>query len=203
MMWIKLGILLTGFLYAGVLPYALRKLLPRVDLDLSRDTLSFLSNKELFGKKYRRNYTGLLFVVAILLYIFFILLMEFYNLGRDELLIRYLNYSFGGLTILAFLPHNMKPFRRGNFRPNLQRALHNIFAALVFLQLPTLIIYFQVVLIPVAPFLGITGLVIIGITVILTAIAIIKNGLNGLSELIFINGISIWGLFITTMTLIR
>lgn len=203
MMWIKLGILLTGFLYAGVLPYSLRKSLPDINIDLSRDTLSFLSNKELYGKKFQLRYTWLLFMVAILLYIFFVLLMEFYNLGRNELLIRYLNYSFGGLTILAFLPHNMKPFKRGNLGPNLKRALHNVFAVLVFLMLPTLTIYFQIVLIPVAPILGIIGLVIIGLTVMLTAAAIIKNGLNGLSELIFINGISIWGLFITTMTMIR
>ena len=42
------------------------------------------------------------------------------------------------------------------------------------------------------PFMGIAGLILIGGTLVLTAIYIIRQGLNGISEIFFINGISFW-----------
>ena len=55
-MLIKLGILLVGFTYAGVLPYAVKRSIQYIDFDLKKHTLSFLSNKNLYGEKYVRAY---------------------------------------------------------------------------------------------------------------------------------------------------
>ncbi|NLA49356.1 MAG: hypothetical protein GX876_07830, partial [Bacteroidales bacterium] len=52
-------------------------------------------------------------------------------------------------------------------------------------------------------FLGITGLVIIGLVLLTVLISVIRNGINGASEILFINGISIWSLFVTIVTFIR
>ncbi|NDV46531.1 hypothetical protein D0T49_05675 [Paludibacter sp. 221] len=203
MFWIKFGILITGFLYAGILPYTLRKALKCVEIDLSVDTLSMLSISELYGKKYRLGYTRLLFAAAILNYFFFGLLSEFYNLGDFAPFIKYINYSGAFLAILAFISHNIAPYRFEFLHKNIQRILHNLFAVLVFLSLPTLIVLFEIARLPSCHFIAITGLVIIGIVAILTAWSILKNGVNGFSELLFINGISIWSIFTTIVTILR
>jgi len=203
MLWIKLGIIITGFLYASLLPYTLSHSLKHIDIDLTRYTLSFLSNRDLYGVKYQKAYTRLLFSVSLLQYAFFWLLLKFYNLGDHGTLIKYTDYSFAFLTVLAFVPHNLKPYRAGLLRPNILRTLHNVFAVLVFLMLPYLIVSFQLAIMPRALFLGIAGLVIIGLVASTTLFSIIKNGLNGISELFLINGISIWSIFVTIITLIE
>ena len=45
MIWIKLGILIIGFIYAGFIPLTLRKVLRRLAFNLREETLSFLSDK--------------------------------------------------------------------------------------------------------------------------------------------------------------
>ncbi|HKM93493.1 MAG TPA: hypothetical protein VJY41_07560 [Prolixibacteraceae bacterium] len=202
-MWIKLGILLTGFTYAGLLPYFIKKTLKIVDFDLKLETLSFLSNKKLYGADFEKGYKRLLFVTAILNYIFFWLLSVFYDLGEHENLMRYIDYSFAFLTLLAFVPHNMGKYSFEHLGKSLKRIIHNFLAVLVFLILPLLIINFQVAIYNNHLIQGITGLIIISITVILTAWSILSNGLNGVSEMIFINGISIWSILTTIITLIR
>jgi hypothetical protein len=201
-MLIKLGILLVGFTYAGVLPYAVKRSIQHINFDLKKYTLSFLSNKNLYGKKYVRAYKRLLFATAILNYLFFWLLSLYYDLGEYERFMRQIDYSFAVLALLAFVPHNIYPFRLENLKTNLQRVTHNLLAVIVFLSLPTLVILFQTAILSERWFLGVTGLVIIGGTILVTGISVIKNGVNGITEMLFINGISIWSIFVTAISLI-
>ncbi len=203
MFWIKLGILLTGFTYAGLLPFYLSKFLKHIDFDLKSQTLSFLSNKHLYGKKYKRGYRRLLFLTAFLNYVFFALLAEFYELGEYESIIRYIDYTFALLILLGFIPHNMSPFGFRFLSENIQRILHNVLAGLVFISLPILIVNFQLALYYDLLFQGLIGLIIIGITILSTAWFIMKQGVNGFAEIIFINGISIWSIFTTIITILR
>jgi hypothetical protein len=202
-MLIKLGILLVGFTYAGVLPFAVKRSVQHINFDLKKYTLSFLSNKSLYGKNYVRGYKQLLFATAVLNYLFFWLLSLFYDLGENERFIRQIDYSFAVLALLAFVPHNIYPFKRDNLKTNLQRIVHNLLAVVVFLSLPTLVILFQAAILPELWFLGISGLVIIGGTIVVTGISVIKNGVNGVTEMLFINGVSIWSIYVTVNTFIR
>jgi hypothetical protein len=202
-MFIKLGILLIGFFYAGVLPYSVRRSVQHINFDLKKYTLSFLSNKNLYGKAYMRGYTRLLFFVAISHYLFFWLLSKFYDLGENERFMQYIDYSFAFLALLAFVPHNIFPYSRKRILISLQRFFHNILAVVVFITLPILIILFQIAILPELRFFGISGLLIITGTVAVMIISIIKNGVNGVTEMLFINGISIWSIFVTIITFIR
>lgn len=198
--YIKLGILLIGFIQAGLLPYFIQKALKHVNLDLDKQTLSFLSNKDLYGKRFVKGYKRLLFTTAILTYLFFWFLSEYYELGEYNKLMKYIDLGFVSLALLAFVPHNLKPYSLRNLSLFLQRTLHNLLAVVVFLSLPALIITFQIVILPESMFLGIFGLAIIGITVFLVALSILKNGVNGATELLFINGVSLWTIFVTMTT---
>ncbi len=202
-MLIKLGILLVGFTYAGVLPYTVKRGVQHVDFDLKKYTLSFLSNKDLYGKTYVRKYKRLLFATAFLNYLFFWLLSLFYDLGENERFMQQIDYSFAFLTLLAFVPHNISPYGFRNIAANIQRILHNLLAVIVFITLPVLIVLFQVAVLPDLSFLGVSGLIIIGFVVLAVLTSIIKNGINGVTEILFINGISIWSIFISILTLIK
>ncbi len=201
-LWVRLGILVAAFIYAGILPYSVQKSIKHINIDLKNYTLSFLSNAKLYDVKYQKGYKRILFVAAISNYAFFWLLTFHYNLGTHEKLMRYLDYSFAFLTLLAFVPHNLKPFTLETLRPFLQRMLHNLLAILVFLLLPSLIILFQAAVLPDEPFLGISGLIIAGLFIIVTLISILFNGINGLTEMLFINGISIWCIWVATITIL-
>jgi len=126
----------------------------------------------------------------------------FYDLDENERYIQQFDYSFVVLALLAFVPHNMFPFKRENLKTNLQRIIHNLLAVIVFLSLPTLVILFQTAINTEFWFLGISGLVIIGGTIGVTGISVIKNGVNGVTEMLIINGISIWSIFVTILTFI-
>lgn len=202
MVWVKLGILIIGFVYAGLIPFTVRRVVRQIDFDLHQQTLSFLSNKTLYDKRYVRGYTRLLFATAVLHYVFFWLLSKYYNLGEHETYMRYINYSFAFFTLLAFVPHNIRPYSFKRLSTTVQRLAHNLLAIFVFLSLPTLIILFQTAVIHSMPFMGIAGLILIGGTLVLTAIYIIRQGLNGISEIFFINGISFWTVFITIFTVL-
>ncbi len=203
MIWIKLGILLIGFTQAGLLPHFIKKALAHVNIDLKNQTLSFLSNKTLYGEKFVKAYKWLLFVTALLTYGFFWLLNEYYDLGDYHKLIRYIDIGFASLALLAFVPHNINPYSLKSLPKSLERILHNLLAVVVFLSLPALIITFQVAILPELKFLGISGLVLIGGTVLSVAFSMLKNGINGVSELLFINGISLWTVFVTMVTFLN
>ena len=203
MIWIKLGILLIGFIYAGLLPYTVKKNIQHIDFDLNKYTLSFLSNKNLFGKTYVKGYKRLLFATAILNYLFFWLLSEFYDLGENKRFMQQIDYSFAFLALLAFVPHNIYPYSRKNLASSIQRMLHNLLAIVVFITLSTLIIFFQVAILPDLHFIGLTGLIIIIAIILIVLFSIIRNGVNGVAEILFINGISIWSIFITIITFIK
>ncbi len=201
-LWVRLGILVAAFIYAGMLPYSIKKSIQHIDIDLENSTLSFLSNPKLYDAKYQSGYKKMLFVAAISNYAFFWLLTLHYNLGTHEKLMRYLDYSFAFLTLLAFVPHNLKPLTLQTLKPFLQRMLHNLLAVIVFLLLPTLIILFQIAVLPDEPFLGISGLIIAGLFITITLLSILFNGINGLTEMLFINGISIWCIWVATIAIL-
>lgn len=199
-MWIKLGILLIGFVHASLLPYFIRKALTHVDLDLEKETLSFLSNKQLYGDNFVKGYKWLLFTTAILTYVYFWLLTEFYDLGEYQKLMQYIDIGFASLAALAFVPHNLSPYSFKKLKLSLQRLIHNLLAVVVFISLPMLIIIFQAVVLPENKILGIAGMVLIGVTVLSVFLFILKNGINGITELLFISGISLWTIVITIIT---
>lgn len=200
MIWIKLGILLIGFANAALLPYSINKALDHVKFDLKNQTLSFFSNKSLYGERLVKGYKIMLFTTAILTYIFFWLLTLYYNLVSYDKLLGYIDLGFLLLTLLAFVPHNLKPYSLRTLSPTIQRLMHNLLAALVFIALPSLIITFQSTLLPEILFLGVSGMIIIGLTIIAVVLSILKNGINGATELLFINGISLWTIFVTIVT---
>lgn len=200
MIFTKLGILLIGFTQAGLLPHFVQKALKHVNLDLNNQTLSFLSNKDLYGDRLLKGYKRLLFTTAILTYGFFWFLTEFYDLEHYDKLIKYIDLGFASLALLAFVPHNIKPYSLKSLAPSLQRILHNLLSVVVFLSLPALIITFQVAIYPEAKFMVISGMIIIGLTVFSVVLSIFKNGINGATELLFINGISLWTIFVTIVT---
>jgi hypothetical protein len=145
----------------------------------------------------------MLFITAILTYIFFWLMTWFYNLGAYEKLMRNIDICFASITLLAFLPHNLRPVSLKSLAPSLQRILHNLLAVVVFIALPLLIISFQVTLMPYARFAGLSGLVVILVVLVLTLISLFKQGINGATELVLINGISIWTIYITFLTMLH
>lgn len=200
MIWIKLGILLIGFTNAGLLPYSIRKALEHVNLDIKNQTLSFFSNKSLYDERIVKGYKWLLFATAILTYAFFWLLTEYYDLGEYEKLMQYIDLGFASLVLLAFVPHNLQPYSLKRLAPSLQRFMHNLLAVVVFFSLPLLIMTFQAAILPDIKFLGISGMVIIGITVLAVVFSILKNGINGATEVLFINGVSLWTIYVTIIT---
>lgn len=204
MIFTKLGILLIGFAQASLLPYAIKKALQHVKLDLKNETLSFLSNKSLYGNTFVKGYKWMLFGTAIFTYVFFWLLTQYYDLGQHTKLMQYIDLGFASLALLAFVPHNLKPYSFKSLGPTLQRLLHNVLAVVVFLSLPALIITFQAILIaiPEMRFLGLSGMAIIVLTVIAVGLSILKNGVNGATELLFINGVGLWTLFVTAVTFV-
>jgi len=203
MIGIKLGILLVGFVYAGLIPYVIRKVLQHIDIDLNVRTLSFLGNKSLYDPKYAKAYKRLLFAAALLTYLFFWLLSRYYNLGRYEAFMQYIDYSFALITLLAFIPHNIEPYSLKTPGPTIRRLLHNLLAVFLFLALPILIFLFQFAILDDYRFLGIAGLVIISASVVTVVLSGIRNGINGFTEILFINGISSWTIFTTIATFIR
>ena len=202
MNWTKFGILLIGYITVGLLPDAVKKSLQHVDINISEQTLSFLSNKSLYGKEFERGYTLLLFTMAILLYAFFWLLTKYYNLGKHARLMRIITYTFASLALLAFVPHNIQPYSWHNLAPSLQRFLHNVLAVVVFLSVPTLIITFQVAILKRLPLIGITGICILGLVILIMAYLLLSNGLNGIAEIFFIDGISVWIIFVSVTTVL-
>ncbi len=153
MFWIKLCILLVGFIFAGILPWTVRKTIQHIKIDLKTQILSFLSNEHLYGKKIVKGYTRLLFISAILLYIFFWLLSKFYDLGNHEKLMRNIDICVTSLTLLTFIPHNLSPYNLNNLTPTLKRITHNLLAVLVFISIPGLIITYQLSILTKIPFL--------------------------------------------------
>lgn len=201
-MWIKLGILLTGFFYAGFLPNTLRKTIKHTEIDLNKRTISYLSNKRIYGRVYLKGYKRIMFAMAVSSLVFFRLLIEFYDLHAREDLLSYADYTAIFLVSLAFLPHNMQPISFKHLGKSLQRVLHNLMAFLAFIMLPIFIITFHIAILTELPVLAIRGLVIVAVVVLLTLWSVIVNGLNGVSELLFINGISIWCIVVTVFTIL-
>ncbi|MGE5347935.1 MAG: hypothetical protein ACM3NP_01530 [Actinomycetota bacterium] len=157
----------------------------------------------MYDPRYARAYKRLLFAAALLTYLFFWLLSRYYNLGRYEAFMQYIDYSFTLITLLAFIPHNIEPYSLKTPGPTIRRLLHNLLAVFVFLALPTLIILFQIAVMDDYRFLGITGLAIITVSLVIDILSIMRHGINGFTEILFINGISVWTIFTTIATFIR
>lgn len=174
-----------------------------MNFNMSVHSLSFLSNKDLFDKKYVKAYTRLLFTIAILNYFYFWLLSKYYDLGNNEVYMRQTAYCFAFLTLMAFMPHNIHPYSFKYPARTLRRLFHNILGGLIFLMLPALIVIFQVSIIKDMFFLGLSGLIIISGTFLMTAWSLFKTGINGITEMFFINGISIWTIYVTIFTFLH
>ena len=144
----------------------------------------------------------MLFITALLHFAFFWLLSKYYDLGDNETYMQYTTYSFALLTLLAFVPHNIHPYSFKKLSTTIQRLLHNLLGVVVFLTLPTLIIVFQAAIMESQLFLGISGLIIISCTVLVTIGSLIKTGISGITEILFINGISIWSIFTSLLTMV-
>lgn len=203
MNWIKFGLALISYVTVGLLPYAVKKSLQHVQLNLHEQTLSFLSNEQLYGKAFERGYTVLLFTMAILLYAFFWLLTKYYRLGKHDRLMRRITYTFAGLALLAFVPHNVEPYSWQSFGLSLQRLLHNLLAVVVFVSVPVLIASFQLSIIKQLRFVGIAGWAILCLVLAGMLYLLLTNGLNGIAELFFINGISVWIIFVSLASLLK
>lgn len=203
MFWTKFFFLLIGFLFAGLLPFTLYRVVNSLEFNLRKQTLSYISIKEIYGKKYQRGYTYLMFFTAIICYLFFILLADIYDLHEFETVIRQIDYCFLCLVVLAFIPFNVIPYGKGNFLPNVKRVLHNIFAVFVFLSFAILIILFNIALFDTYRLLSIVGFVIIAVTLVLLLVEMRKNAITGISELMFINGLSIWCIVVVFFTVLR
>lgn len=128
------------------------------------------------------------------------MLTEYYDLGEYDKLRRYIDLGVASLAALAFVPHNISPYNLKSLPKLLQRFLHNLLAVVVFLSLPTLVVTFQISIITEFKILGISGLILIGLTVFSVALSMLKNGITGASELLFINGISLWTVYVTIIT---
>ena len=200
MFWIKIGIIIIGSAYAVLIPYIIYKAILSTNLDLHEQTLSFLSNKTIFNKKTAKGYTHLLLFTALMHYLFFGLLTEYYFLAEEERLLYYIEYSAIFITILACVRHNMLPYSFKTLRATLLRLGHNILAAVVFLYIPLLIITFQLLILDDHIFIAIGGLIIVVLIIITTLTSIIKQGINGITELVFIFGISVWSIFVALCT---
>ncbi|MEO9003816.1 MAG: hypothetical protein ABI288_03720 [Ginsengibacter sp.] len=133
------------------------------------------------------------------LYLFW-LLTEYYDLGEYDKLRRYIDLGFASLAALAFVPHNIRPSNLKSLPKSLQRFLHNLLAVVVFLSLPTLVVTFQISIITEFKILGISGLILIGLTVFSVALSMLKNGITGASVLLLIYGISLWTVYVTIIT---
>ncbi len=202
MIWTKIGIIIIGSLYSLLLPYAVYRAIVGTKLDIRESTLSYLSNKMLYDRKLNIGYTVLLLATALLQYLFFWLLSQYYFPGPEKKLLTYLDYSVAGLTLLACTHHNMLPLSFRTLRAALLRIGHNVFAVAVFVLLPALIIVFQSLIIDDHRVLGIGGFIIVGAMILLTLVSAIRQGINGVTELIFINGLSLWSIFITLVTVL-
>lgn len=203
MFWIKFSLLITGFIYAGILPYTLYKSIKSLEFNPHKQTLSFMSIRDLYGEKYSKGYTKLLFLAAILNYFFFWLLIKIYDLGELEHIITQLDYVATCLIILALVPFNIEPYKKEFFKQNVKRVIHNVFAVFVFLSLAALIILFNIALYEKHKSLSIVGFVIISITAIVLFWSILKNKITGFSELTFINGLCIWSVCVTIFTVLK
>ncbi|MFV0376043.1 MAG: DUF998 domain-containing protein [Mangrovibacterium sp.] len=203
MNWVKFGIVLIGYIAVGLLPNAVKKSLQHVQINMEEQTLSFLSNEQLYGKEFERGYIVLLFTMAILLYAFFLLLTKYYELGKHEKLMRRITLTCALLALLAFVPHNMQPYSWQSWGMSLQRLMHNLLAVLVFVSVPVLIATFQLSIINQLRFIGIAGLCILCFVVLVMGYLLVANGLNGIAELFFINGISAWIIFVSISTVFR
>lgn len=106
------------------------------------------------------------------------------------------------LTLLAFVPYDMSPYSLKNISNTLQRLVHNILGLTVFISITILIISFQSIILKKFVILGISGFIIIFFTIITTLYGLIKDGLNGFTELSFINGTSLWIITTTILTVL-
>ena len=202
MFWLKTGILIIGSIYAVLLPYAIYKAVIRLRLNIREYTLSFVSNKDLYGKKTAYNYTAIILLIALLHYIFFWLLSQYYFAGSEGKLLTYLDYSVAGLTLLALFRHNIVPYSLKTLRECVLRFGHNLWAVVVFVSLPALIIVFQSLIVESHKFLGIGGFIIIGLTILAFIVSVIyERKINGVNEIIFISGISVWSIFVMLVTI--
>ena len=194
-MWKDILILVICLLSSVILPIMIYESLRKIRFNPEKETLSFLSNHKLFGKKMSEGYTEVLFVTAILTFFFFWLLLKKLDFQSDQSIWEWIIISIGSLILLAFARHNADPFNWHNLYMNIIRTLHNILAVIVFISLPVLIVKFDLFLLKGERIAAITGLVLIGLTIAATLFTLFKmRKLTGITEISFIMGICLWNI---------
>lgn len=202
-MWIDLGIIVITLLSSLMLPYIVYDRIKTISFNPENQTLSYLGNRRLFGKKMSEGYTEVLFVIAILTLGFFWLLIHKFNFTNHNVIWEWLILAVVSIILLALVHHNMQAFSRKNFYLNLIRILHNVVAVLVFISLPVLMYKFDVFLFHTRQVVAVMGYCIISCTIVaVVASVIIKRKMTGVSELVFIAGISAWNLITGIVSLL-
>nr|NQU89152.1 DUF998 domain-containing protein [Bacteroidota bacterium] len=194
-MLINISILSISALSSIIIPFIIYHRVRDIHFDPRKETLSFMSNRSLFGKKMSEGFTEVLFVTGILTFAFFWLMIRKLGFANDHKIWEWLIISTISTILLAFAHHNIIPFRIRNIYPNIIRIIHNILAVIVFISLPILILWFDRFLLPDKKLIAIAGIFIIGATIMATVISIIvKKKLTGITEISFVIGISVWNI---------
>lgn len=194
-MWKDILIIFVCLLSSVILPLMIYESLKKIRFNPEKETLSFLSNHKLFGKKMSDGYTEVLFVTAVLSFFFFWLLIRKLNFQNDQTIWEWIIISLGSLILLAFARHNTDPFNWRNLYQNIIRTLHNILAVIVFISLPVLIVKFDLFLLADNKITAISGLIITGLTIAGTLFSLFKlRKLTGITEISFISGICLWNI---------
>lgn len=199
---LKAGLFITSFLYAGLIPWFLKKTIREKQLDCHLNTISFLSNREYFDKITARKYSFHMLLLATFSMLHFWLLAKHYNLGEHDSLISVIGFCYINFLMLALLPHNKRPFELKNIGYNIVRTLHLLASVVTFLSLLATMFVFQYLVIEAHPFLGWSGMLITFGTFAGTLIAMLKRGVNVNSEVVFINGVCMWSIYTTLFSLI-
>jgi len=197
-MWLDIFIVVICLLSSLIIPVIITYKIKSIRFNPENETLSFLSNKRLFGKKMSEGYTEVLFVTGILSFAFFWLLVEKLHFVDDQSIWKWMIISIGSLILLAFAHHNIIPYKWKYLYENFIRTLHNILAVVVFIALPVLIVKFDIFLFNERFAASLTGMGVIGITIIATIFTLIKKKkLTGITEITFITGICLWNIITT------
>lgn len=188
-------IIIISLLSSIIIPYIIYRKIKSTKFDPEKETLSYLSNKTLFGRKMSEGYTEVLFALAIFTLVFFWLLIKKLNFTADHAIWEWLIIAIFSLILLAFAHHNMVPFKRQNLYLNIIRIIHNLLAAMVFISLPVLMIRFDHYFYQAHEIVSLVGYIVVAITLIATLSAIIiMRKMTGIAEMIFIIGISLWNI---------
>lgn len=194
--WIDAGILISGTL-TSVVPVIMLvdQIFKQKNFNFDKLTFSFLSNKDLFGKKTAIGFRRALIGFALFAMVYFELMTEKFGLEGYERMGRALSVFLIGLLLLAFIPHNNLPFKRKYWFHNCLRVMHNLVALVVFLALPDALFLYQFAFVDINPTLGNIGLIFGVISMLVSIVAFFRYKISGIFELMHMISMGAWILF--------